>query len=288
MTRSTEKRLSTMAVEQAASSQKAETSWRVRLAQEVLMGQAEVAGRLRQLGQAIAVGVLGKAALGDYMSRVYEAHCAVYDPSQYQLDCEEKIMPHLAKHHSSGKLLSAFCGQGREAKFFADQGFEVTGIDDNKSMIDGAIAYAQKASFVAEFKLANFLDYGPESLYDVVYLSPWMYDTFPDPADRIKLLKHCTTMLAPGGVIVISYVQLVKPERLWEKMRHWLSTAAAVVSGSDWRPRFGDRFYVGIFHHFFVPGELEAEIKTAGLHILEQQRSSNGLFDFCILFGGER
>lgn len=267
----------------AISSQESKQSWRVKLAQNVLMGQSEMAGRLRQISQAIAVGILGKTALRDYMSSVYEAHSAVYDPSQYQLDCEEKIMPYLAKHHRHGKLLSAFCGQGREARFFADQGFEVTGIDDNTSMIDGAIAYAQKAGFTAEFKLANFLDYAPETPYDVVYLSPWMYDTFPDPKDRIQLLKQCSTMLSAGGVIIISYVQLKKPDRLWEKGRHWLSTTAAALSVSKWQPRFGDRFYVGIFHHFFIPGELEAEVTAAELQILEQQKSSNGLFDFCIL-----
>ncbi len=271
---------------QAIASQVPKHSWRVSLAENVLMGRDEMAGRLRQVGQAISVGVLGKTALNDYMGKVYETHSAAYDPSHYQLDCEEKILPYLVKHHSSGQLLSAFCGQGREARFFADQGFDVTGIDDNKSMIDGAIAYAQKSDFDARFKLANFLEYTPESPYDVVYLSPWMYDTFPDPADRIRLLQQCATMLAPGGVIVISYVQLIKPERLWEKARHWLSVTAATLSGSDWRPRFGDRFYVGIFHHFFVPGELEAEVKAAGLQILDQQTSVNGLFNFCILSGG--
>ncbi|MEM9265476.1 MAG: class I SAM-dependent methyltransferase [Cyanobacteria bacterium P01_F01_bin.13] len=281
--------LSDMVVNQqydTASPQKAKDAWRVRLAQDVLMGQGEMAGRLQQIGQAIAVGVLGKRALNDYMGKVYETHSAAYDPSHYQLDCEEKILPLLVKHHSHGQLLSAFCGQGREAKFFAEQGFDVTGIDDNKSMIDGAIAYARNAGFKARFELANFLDYAPESPYDVVYLSPWMYDTFPDPADRIQLLQQCATMLAPGGVVVISYVQLTKPERLWEKARHWLSVTAAALSGSDRRPRFGDRFYVGIFHHFFVPGELEAEVDTAGLQILDQQTSANGLFNFCILSGG--
>ncbi|MEO0868304.1 MAG: class I SAM-dependent methyltransferase, partial [Cyanobacteria bacterium J06642_11] len=271
----------------AISPQTSQQSWRVALAQSVLMGRTDMAGPLRQISQAIAVGILGKTALGDYMSGVYKAHAEIYDPSQYQLDCEEKIMPYLAKYHSHGQLLSAFCGQGREAKFFADQGFDVTGIDDNKAMIDGAIAYGQKAGFTAQFKLANFLDYAPETPYDVVYLSPWMYDTFPDPRDRIQLLKQCATMLSQGGVMVISYVQLTQPKRPWEKVRHWLSTTAATLSGSDWRPRFGDRFYVGIFHHFFVPGELEAEIAAAGLQILEQQQSANGLFDFCILSRGQ-
>ena len=147
--------------------------------------------------------------------------------------------------------LSAFCGQGREAKFFADQGFDVTGVDASSTMIDGAIAYAQTAGFNARFERADFLQYTPEVGYDVIYLSPWMYGTFPDPADRIQLLRHCATMLAPGGVIVISYIHLVQPERLWEKARHWLSVTAAVLSGNAWRPRLGDRFYVGIFHHFF-------------------------------------
>lgn len=258
-------------------------SWRVKLAQNVLMGRDESVGRLRQVGQAIAVGVLGKQALGEYMSHVYEACSSTYDPQQYQLDCEAKIWPHLSQHHRSGTLLSAFCGQGREAKFFVDQGFDVTGIDASPAMIEGAIAYTHAAGFQARFELADFAQYTPATAYDVVYLSPWMYGTFPDPADRIQLLEHCATMLAPKGVIVMSYIHLAQPNRLWEKARHWFSVTAATLSGSNWQPQFGDRFYVGIFHHFFMPGELAAEVNAAGLQILDQQESANGLFDFCIL-----
>ena len=267
--------------------QETHRSWRVQLAQSVLMGRSESAGRLRQVGQAIAVGLLGKKALSDYMDVVYETCGSAYDPSHYHLDCEEKILPYLSKHYTQGRLLSAFCGQGREAKFFVDRGFDVTGIDANASMIEGAIAYAQAAGFKARFELADFLQYVPQQLYDVVYLSPWMYDTFPDPADRTQLLRQCRAMLAPGGLIVLSYVRLVQPNRTWEKARHWLSVTAAIASGSDRRPRYGDRFYVGIFHHFFVPGELVKEIDTAGLQIVEQQESTNGLFDFCIMSAAE-
>ena len=258
-------------------------SWRVSLAQNVLMGQAESAGRLQQLGQAIAVGVLGKRALNEYMSQVYEAYSSTYNPQQYQLDCEAAILPYLSRYHSAGSLLSAFCGQGREAKFFVDQGFKVTGVDASPAMIEGAIAYARTADFQAQFELIDFWRYRPASTFDVVYLSPWMYGTFPDPADRIRLLQQCATMLAPQGVIVMSYIHLVQPDRIWEKARYGLSVAAATLSGSDWRPQFGDRFYVGIFHHFFMPGELAAEVQAAGLEIVEQQESANGLFDFCFL-----
>ena len=258
-------------------------TWRVKLAQTVLMGQAESPGRLRQVGQAIAVGVLGKAALSDYMETVYENHASAYDPNHYQLECEAKILPYLSRYHRHGHLLSAFCGQGREAKFFADQGFQVTGIDASPVMIEGAIAYARTAGFEARFELADFLQYTPEHPYDVIYLSPWMYGTFPDPTDRIQLLRHCAAMLAPPGVLVISYIHLAQPGRLWEQVRHGLAVTGATLSRSDWRPRFGDRFYVGIFHHFFTPGELAAEVHSAGLQMLEQQESANGLFDFCLL-----
>ena len=259
-------------------------TWRVTLAQTVLMGHDESAGRLRQITQAIAVGVLGKKALGEYMAHVYETHASAYDPNHYQLDCEAKILLYLSQYHASGKLLSAFCGQGREAKFFADQGFVVTGIDASPAMIDGAKAYAQVSGFNARFEQVDFWQYTPtETNYDVIYLSPWMYGTFPDPADRLRLLHHCKAMLAPGGMIALSYIHLAQPQRLWEKLRHWLAVGAAILSGSPWRPRFGDRFYVGIFHHFFVPGELVAEVKAAGLQIVDQQESANGLFDFCLL-----
>ena len=184
---------------------------------------------------------------------------------------------------TKGKLLSAFCGQGREAKFFADQGFEITGVDANADMVEGAIAYAEELGVEASFEIADFLHYRSNVRYEVVYLSPWMYGTFSEPNTRIQLLHHCAEMLAPEGVIVISYIHLMHPERLWEKVRYGISWVAAFLSRSDGRPQFGDRFYLGIFHHFFTPGELEKEVEMAGLQILEQQESENGLFDFCLL-----
>lgn len=268
-------------------------SWRVHLTERIFLKLDQpirrLADLLKQLSQAIIVGLLGKKAMSEYLEKAYQDYINSYNPRDYQLDCEEKILPLLAKYHSSGKLFNAFCGQGREAKFFTDNGFDVTGIDSNRAMIDRAIIYAREVGFEATFEVADFYEYATKSYYDVIYTSPWMYGTFPDPADRIRLLKQCARFLTSDGVVIISYVRMLHPELLREKVFHWIAVAVSVLTGSDWRPKFGDRFYRQIFHHFFTPSELRAEVETAGFEIVAQQESKDGLFDFCILkLDGER
>ena len=262
-------------------------SWRVYLAERIFLKAAQPVRRfadiLEQVSQAIIIGLLGKQALSEYMEKSYQDYINFYNPRHYQLDCEEKVLPLLTKYHSQGKLLNPFCGQGREAQFFADNGFDVTGIDSSKAMIDRAVIYAKEAGFKSSFEVAYFSQYTTKSYYDVIYTSPWMYGTFPDPADRLNLLKQCTSLLTPEGVLVISYIRMLHPEQLREKILHWIALATSSLTVSDWRPKFGDRLYRKIFHHFFIPGEIGSEIETAGFKIVAQQESDNGLFNFCIL-----
>ena len=262
-------------------------SWRVYLAERIFLKvgpQAKrIADLLEHMSQAIAVGLLGKKALNEYIRKVYQDDINWYNPRRYKLDCEEKVLPLLAKYHTSGRLLNAFCGQGREAKFFAENGFDVTGIDLNRAMIDQAIIYSQEVGFQASFEVADFYQYATKSHYDVVYTSPWMYSTFPDPADRIRLLNKCADLLTPKGVIIISYSRMSHPELFRQKAHHWIAVATSVLTGSDWRPKFGDQLHRQIFYHYFTSSEITAEVETAGFKIVVHQESKDGLFNFCIL-----
>ncbi|MFP4523174.1 MAG: class I SAM-dependent methyltransferase [Candidatus Nanoarchaeia archaeon] len=63
---------------------------------------------------------------------------------------------------NQGSILDLMCGTGRDAKYFSQQGFDVTGVDNVKEMVSIAKQYAPKAEFITqdvlELKLAKEFD----------------------------------------------------------------------------------------------------------------------------------
>jgi ubiquinone/menaquinone biosynthesis C-methylase UbiE len=61
------------------------------------------------------------------------------------LSCEYK---EFEKHMGSGsRLLDLGCGPGRDAKYFSNEGFDVTGVDFSSAMLEIAKVEAPKANF---------------------------------------------------------------------------------------------------------------------------------------------
>ncbi len=242
-----------------------------------------VANLSRRVSEAITIGLLDKQSMADYIERVYSTHLDFYNPNHYQLDFEDAIFPFIAKFHDKGELLDAFCGQGREARFFAERGFNVTGIDGSVGMIEGAKKYAQEAGFKARFEVANCLQYESLKKYDVIYTSPWMYSTFNDPQDRIRMIKYYSNALKPNGILVISYKRFKYAAKKREKFYYKISTFIALITANQWQPRYGDFLLKKLFYHYFIPNELESELEAAHLKIVCKEESKTGYLDFCIL-----
>ena len=82
--------------------------------------------------------------------------------------------------------------------------------------------------------------------------------------------------LNPGGRILISYqVVPTAPHRLPIR----LTQCVARITGSDWRPEYGDMLQpswrdrrLAHYEHFFQRGALEAAARAAGLTVVFHER----------------
>ncbi len=69
------------------------------------------------------------------------------------------------------RLLDIGCGEGRDAVFFAKNGYEVTAFDITGSGIDKAVRLAAQNGVKVNFVRADLLTFRPESEFDIVYSS---------------------------------------------------------------------------------------------------------------------
>jgi len=160
-------------------------------------------------------------------------------------------------------MLVAFCGKGRESEIFSRSGFKVTGIDREPFMIDDAIQFSKERDYAANFECANFDDYQPDSPYDIVYTSTWMYTTYVDAHDRLGFLNRCRNLCAEDGVIVISYC--IRKESFFDSLLHFITRTISLVTFSKGKTIKGDRIERGLFWHYFTNSEIEKELDAAGM-----------------------
>jgi ubiquinone/menaquinone biosynthesis C-methylase UbiE len=94
------------------------------------------------------------------------------------------------------RLLDVGCGTGHWSSFFAELGYQVTGIDISAKMIEVARAAAPECSFrVADACQLPFSD----ASFDVVASMATM-EFIPDPANAIREIVRCAK---PGGILLI-------------------------------------------------------------------------------------
>ena len=69
------------------------------------------------------------------------------------------------------KLLDIGCGEGRDAVFFACNGYDVTAFDISVAGIEKTIKLAEQAGVHVKVFKANVLDYRLDSPFDILYSS---------------------------------------------------------------------------------------------------------------------
>lgn len=99
-----------------------------------------------------------------------------------------------------GRALDLACGEGQNALWLAQLGWDVTGVDFSPVAIDKARARAEREGGDVEFLCADLLAYVPEEgAYDLVLL---LY--FHLPPDELRVvLGRAVTALAPGGTFLL-------------------------------------------------------------------------------------
>jgi SAM-dependent methyltransferase len=172
------------------------------------------------------------------------------------------------------RLLVVGCGSGRDVLPFVTRGCQVVGIDPAAPAVAAAARALAARGLHADLRVGFFEDVTLAGPFDAVWLSWFMYGYVPDRRRRVALLRQASSLLAPGGRIVMSVEDPTEARvhRLWR-----IGRILGRLTGADWEIASGDDLAripgtTGLnYRHLFAPGEVEAEVADAGLRIVARQ-----------------
>ncbi len=98
---------------------------------------------------------------------------------------------------SPGRALDLACGEGRNALWLAEQGWQVTASDYSKVAIEKAKTRAQELTLDIDFSVADATDSLDEK-FDLIIV---FYLHLPRE-DNMSILKNACAALAPGGTLL--------------------------------------------------------------------------------------
>jgi SAM-dependent methyltransferase len=114
------------------------------------------------------------------------------EPNVYVAD----IVPDLAP----GRALDVACGEGRNAIWLAQQGWDVTAVDFSHVAVDRARTRATRAGVALSFAVADVLEFEmAPAAFDLVLLC---FLQLPD-YERRPVWARAATAVAPGGTLLV-------------------------------------------------------------------------------------
>ncbi len=100
---------------------------------------------------------------------------------------------------SPGRALDLACGEGRNAVWLAQRGWQVTAVDFSEVALAKAKRLAQSRGMDVEWIAADLLDYRPPGTFDLI---ADLYLQLP-PEERRLVLERASVALAPGGTLLV-------------------------------------------------------------------------------------
>jgi SAM-dependent methyltransferase len=99
-----------------------------------------------------------------------------------------------------GRALDLACGEGRNAVWLAERGWEVTGVDFSGVGLQKAEKLAESRGVSADWIAADLLDYHPQPrAFDLVLI---FYLQIAEP-ERTQILRTAAEAVAPGRVLLL-------------------------------------------------------------------------------------
>jgi SAM-dependent methyltransferase len=98
-----------------------------------------------------------------------------------------------------GRALDLACGEGRNAVWLAQQGWQVTGVDFSEVGLAKAAQLAASRGVEVDWVAADLLDYRPPAGLDLVIS---FYFQVPDDERRL-VFSRAAAALAPGGTVLV-------------------------------------------------------------------------------------
>lgn len=96
------------------------------------------------------------------------------------------------------RLLDICCGEGKDAVFFANNGYIVSAFDIAETGLDKGKRLAELNGVEVSFFLANVIDFIPDNEFDIIYTSGGLLYFSPDK--RREMIDAYKKKTAPGGL----------------------------------------------------------------------------------------
>lgn len=139
------------------------------------------------------------------MTKNYETFASVYDAimddSLYDLWTDFSLR-HLPKTTHRKQLLELACGTGIQSVRFAQAGFEVTGLDLSKDMLNIAEKRAASAGVDIAFRQGNMLDLSQVGKYDFVTCYSDSICYMQDEIEVGDVFKEVYNVLEEDGIFI--------------------------------------------------------------------------------------
>jgi len=146
------------------------------------------------------------------------------------------------------RILDAGCGNGRHVVFFAEQGFDVYGVDISEEAIGIANAWLAKKGLKAHLKVGDVEEVHFEDGYFDVIISYGVLDHIPF-SKAIKAMQEIRRVLVNGGYLYVTLRSVYDSEYGRGKL----------VGKNTYVLEEG--YEKGIIQHFFSPEEVKELLK---------------------------
>jgi len=137
-------------------------------------------------------------------------------------------------------VLDVPCGPGRHSLAFAEEGFDVTGVDATAPYVDEARARAEDAGVAdrTSFVEADMREFARPGEFDLAVNLFTSFGYFEDRADDERVARNLRNSLAPGGTLVMDLASketLARDfrERTWDDFEDGYVLEDRAVS-DDW------------------------------------------------------
>jgi len=126
------------------------------------------------------------------------------EPNRFLL-AEVELLP-------AGRALDLASGEGRNAVWLAERGWEVTGVDFSNVGLDKARRLAEARGVSAQWELADATEYAPSgAAFDLVIV---MYLHLP-AAQRRAAFANAAAAVAVGGTLLVVGHDITNPNKGW-------------------------------------------------------------------------
>jgi len=176
-------------------------------------------------------------------------------------------------------ILVVGCGGGRDLLSLREMGYRADGIDPSPECVAQARARLAARGVDAGLFVGRIETFPLPRRFDIFVFSWFCYSYIPQRRTRIEVLRRVKDHLRPDGRILITYLRRDPAPR---RLPVQLARLASRLSGSDWRPEYGDvvsaRHDAPVVHyeHRFAADEIEAEAEAAGLSMKFHEHAGNG------------